>query len=751
MFGLDLGALKAAIVVEGADKAKADLTGVNNAIKDTEKTIEENKTKLDSLGDAFRNGADDAKIFGSSLNGAFLDANQSLKQFDTSIDNLASTTSSSLDKVGESVNNAFKEPVGNAEAGMKSLSDTILESLGGVDIFGVKLGDVGKAMGDSSAMAGVLGGAVGALTVAFVQLAIQGIQMAIQAIKEFIVNGVELASELKEVQNVVDVTFGEGSKEIDKFARDSAKAFGLTELQAKKYSSTLGAMFKSMQLGEEATKTMSRNMTQLAGDMASFYNLDIDTAFEKLRSGISGETEPLKQLGINLNVANLEAYALAEGITTAYNEMSMAEQATLRYNYILQATADAQGDFARTQDSYANASRNLENSLDSAGAKLGQGFLPVLTDAKETASGLMDKFSPLIELIGSVLGGTLSDVGKVIEFTVLKPLEGLLDLVNLLIVPLNKVRDAFGYFGEIVGDTFEGIVDDVKKELGIVDEEADVTYDKLKLGMEETAESIEGANQKVYDSFDELYNDIQNLTDEHYDSLKKKADEYKSEYQMYEDVYTDYVRDQVKEREKEIDRLNEKNADKGSLDFLIWKAEELKRAEDAANKEVAKLREENEAKYIKLLDNTKVQAESIAKNEVSEKANIYQEDVKNFSDAEKEKTKISKEEAEKRKNDLSTIISGLDGFIRSSMNLPAHATGTLYSRGGLALVGEHGAELVRLGSGDRVYTHNETTNILGQNNNGTLESILTAILGKLESLERIQEDAAFKQLVYGKM
>ena len=88
---------------------------------------------------------------------------------------------------------------------------------------------------------------------------------------------------------------------------------------------------------------MSTSMAGLAGDMASFYNLDYDTAFEKLRSGISGETEPLKQLGINMSVANLEAYALARGITTSYNKMTQAQQATLRYNYLMSVTADAGG------------------------------------------------------------------------------------------------------------------------------------------------------------------------------------------------------------------------------------------------------------------------------------------------------------------------------------------------------------------------------------------------------------------------
>lgn len=99
---------------------------------------------------------------------------------------------------------------------------------------------------------------------------------------------------------------------------------------------------------------MSKKLTELSADMASFYNLSNDMAFEKIRSGISGETEPLKQLGINMSVANLEAYALSQGIRTSFQNMDQASQTLLRYNYLLSVTGDAQGDFARTSNSWAN-------------------------------------------------------------------------------------------------------------------------------------------------------------------------------------------------------------------------------------------------------------------------------------------------------------------------------------------------------------------------------------------------------------
>ena len=195
---------------------------------------------------------------------------------------------------------------------------------------------------------------------------------------EFGKAAIGVASDLNEVQNVVDTTFGtDGAIKINEWARNAAESFGESELQAKQFTSTLGAMFKSMGVGQADMEEMSMSLAGLAGDMASFYNLDPTEAFEKLRSGISGETEPLKQLGINMSVVNLEAFAMAEGITKSYQEMTQAEQATLRYQYIMSATADAQGDFANTSDSLANQQRILQLEIQTLAAEIGQDLMPI--------------------------------------------------------------------------------------------------------------------------------------------------------------------------------------------------------------------------------------------------------------------------------------------------------------------------------------------------------------------------------------
>lgn len=223
--------------------------------------------------------------------------------------------------------------------------------------------------------------------------------------------GIDYASDLAEVQNVVDVTFGSSSSVIDSWSKECLSAYGMNEVSAKRYAGTIGAMMKSSGLAGDAIVGMSQDMVGLAGDMASFYNLDLETAFEKIRSGISGETEPLKQLGINMSVANLEAYALSQGIEKSYNEMTQAEQVMLRYNYLMSTTADAQGDFARTQDSWANQTRLLSESWLEFTGILAEQLLPVLTSIVSWLNGIIEFLTANADTVSAVLVGLAVTVG----------------------------------------------------------------------------------------------------------------------------------------------------------------------------------------------------------------------------------------------------------------------------------------------------------------------------------------------------
>jgi phage-related minor tail protein len=229
---------------------------------------------------------------------------------------------------------------------------------------------------------------------------------------------IKTASDLSEVQNVVDTTFKGSSKVVDEWSKNAMKSYGLTELQAQQFNGTMGAMLKSMGLTSDQTLNMSTSMVGLAGDLASFYNLDHEEAFNKIRSGISGETEPLKSLGINMSVANLEAYALSQGIKKPYKEMSQGEATQLRYNYLMQATKDAQGDFSKTSGGTANQIRILKGEFTTIAGELGEKLLPYFNKLLQYVGGLIDKFNGLSESQKNMVlavGGILAVIGPLVS------------------------------------------------------------------------------------------------------------------------------------------------------------------------------------------------------------------------------------------------------------------------------------------------------------------------------------------------
>lgn len=282
-----------------------------------------------------------------------------------------------------------------------------------------------------------------------------GLALSATAIISFGKSCIDLGSALAEVQNVVDVTFGSMSETINQFARNAIVQFGLSETSAKKYTSTMGAMLKSMGFTTQAAASMSMEMTGLAADMASFYNLDSETAFEKIRAGISGETEPLKQLGINMSVANLEAYALSQGITKAYNAMTQQEQAMLRYNYLMQATADAQGDFERTSDGWANQVRILTERFNALKATIGKGLIAVFTPVIRVINELLAHILTLTDAFSNMMAKITGKSTK--TTTSVSGIGGAADSATDSVTNLGDATDAAGDAARSAAKAYGGL------------------------------------------------------------------------------------------------------------------------------------------------------------------------------------------------------------------------------------------------------------------------------------------------------
>lgn len=214
----------------------------------------------------------------------------------------------------------------------------------------------------------------------------------------------KLSSDIIEIQNVVDTVFGDMASDINDFAASALRSFGLTQLQAKDFASVFGGLLEASDITGEAQKEMSINLTKLTGDVASFYNLDYDEVFNKLQSGLTGEVKAMRAFGVNMTIANMEAWALSKGITKSYDSMSQAEKTALRYNYMLEKLANAQGDFSKTQGSWANQTRILVSQVQQLGAILG-GFLqkvlyPVVTVINQILSLAISGATALAKMFG---------------------------------------------------------------------------------------------------------------------------------------------------------------------------------------------------------------------------------------------------------------------------------------------------------------------------------------------------------------
>ena len=228
---------------------------------------------------------------------------------------------------------------------------------------------------------------------------------SVKKIAEFSQQCIELGSDLQEVENVVSVTFPSMSAKIDKFAKDAAGSFGLSETMAKKYSSTLGSMAKAFGFTEAAAYDMGTTLAGLAGDVASFYNLSQDEAYTKLKSVFTGETESLKDLGVVMTQSALDSYALANGFGKTTNAMSEAEKVALRYAFVQDKLSAAQGDFARTSDSWANQTKVLSLQFESLKATIGQGLISAFTPVLKVINTLLQKIQVLAVAFKDMMEG----------------------------------------------------------------------------------------------------------------------------------------------------------------------------------------------------------------------------------------------------------------------------------------------------------------------------------------------------------
>lgn len=231
-------------------------------------------------------------------------------------------------------------------------------------------------------------------TVKKIGLLIGGV-FAVGKLVQFGKECVALGSDLAEVQNVVDVTFTTMSDKVNEFAKNAMTSAGLSETMAKRYVGTFGAMSKSFGFSEAQAYDMSTALTQLTGDVASFYNISQDLAYIKLKSVFTGETETLKDLGVVMTQSALDQYALANGYGKTTSAMTEQEKVALRLAFVQKQLSAASGDFIRTSDSWANQVRVMQLQLQSLKATVGQGLINIFTPVLKVINILLGKLATL--------------------------------------------------------------------------------------------------------------------------------------------------------------------------------------------------------------------------------------------------------------------------------------------------------------------------------------------------------------------
>ena len=236
-----------------------------------------------------------------------------------------------------------------------------------------------KGLEDAEKAAGTRSGAIVKKLSAIGGGVATGLGIAAVATGAFLASSIGPASDLAETVSKNTVVFGEQGDAIISWADDAATAMGMTREEALAATGTYGNLFRSMQIGEEASADMSMGLVELAADLASFNNMDPGVVLEKLRAGLTGETEPLKALGVNLNQATIEARALEMGLWDGEGAITAAAKAQASYALVMEQTALAQGDFARTSDGLANQQRILKATFGDLRARIGTALLPVIT------------------------------------------------------------------------------------------------------------------------------------------------------------------------------------------------------------------------------------------------------------------------------------------------------------------------------------------------------------------------------------
>lgn len=301
-------------------------------------------------------------------------------------------------------------------------------------------------------------------------------------------DAIDISSSLTEVENVVRQTFGQYESLINNFAKTSIEKFGMSELSAKQFASRFQAMGTALDIPQGKMAKMSIRLTELAGDMASFYDVSQEDIAKSLQSVFSGTTAPMRRYGIDLTQATLKEWALKQGLDANISSMTQAEKAMLRYQYVLAHTTNITGDFARTADTWHNQITMLKENFKALGAVVGSGLINAFKPFIKVLNAVLQKVISFAEMVTNALG---SIFGWKYEASKGAGISGLADDIGSASDGMDDLSDAAGSAGKNTG----GIAKNAKKAKKEI-QQATRAFDELKVISKQSKDNTSGSGNK---------------------------------------------------------------------------------------------------------------------------------------------------------------------------------------------------------------------------------------------------------------
>lgn len=348
-----------------------------------------------------------------------------------------------------------------------------------------------------------------------------------------------------ETVNLFNVSFGKGLEGLNEYYEQAIdfqerleEKLGVNIEESMRYQALFNSMTKSMGLGANYAYTLSENMTKLGYDLASLYNIDPESAMTKLRAGLAGQTEPLRELGLDITEQSLKPVAESLGVTESIRNMSQAEKAVLRYITVLRQAQIAQGDFARTMDSPANQLRIFNAQVTAFKRNMGNLWQGILGGILPYVNAVMMVINELLKMVAKLFGFEVSEQPVNISASV-----GLDDLTDDLGTAEKKAKA-------------------LKAQLLGFDEINNITLDNdTSSGGESSSGGVGGIDQRLLDAL----TGYDNLMD----SVSNKATEIRDKIMQW----LGFTGDEIKDMERLQEILNKIKIIAGIIGtlFLAWK------------------------------------------------------------------------------------------------------------------------------------------------------------------------------------